>query len=80
MCQYQAAPQCGVGIHRRRILDQVHDSTQYVEAHCADGVGKPVPLASDVGHLELQVGGDNQALGAWGQNSPSWTLPILGWF
>ena len=57
MCQYQMAPQRGVGIHRRRILDQVHDSSQHVEAHGAHGMGEPVPLAGDVGHLELQVGG-----------------------
>ena len=57
MCQYQTAPQRGVGIHPRRILDQVHDSSQHVEAHGAHGMGEPVPLAGDVGHLELQVGG-----------------------
>ena len=56
MCQYQTAPQRGVGIHRWRILDQVHDSSQHIEAHGADGVGEPVPLAGDVGHLKLQVG------------------------
>ena len=54
MSEDQAALQSGVGVHRRRILHQVHHSPQDVEAHSADGVGKALPLSGDVGHLELQ--------------------------
>ena len=53
----QAALQCGVRVHRRRVLHQVHDSTQHVESHGAHCVGEPVPLAGDVGHLELKFRG-----------------------
>ena len=59
MCQLmskdQAALQSGVGVDRRRIFHQVHHSPQDVEAHSVDGVGKALPLGSDVGHLELQL-------------------------
>ena len=54
MSENQAALQSGVGVHRRRILHQVHHSPQDVETHSADGVGKTLPLSGDVGHLELQ--------------------------
>ena len=59
----QAALQCGVRVHRRRILLQVHDSTQHVESHGAHRVGEAVPLAGDVGHLKLEFRGRKP--GAW---------------
>ena len=55
MSQDQPALQSCIGVHQWWGLHQVHDSSQHAEAHSTDGVGETVPLAGDVGLLELEL-------------------------
>ena len=66
MGEDQAALQCGVGVHRRRVLHLVHCRVEQAEAHGTYRVGKALPLTGDVGHLELELSSGKPGVGSLG--------------
>ena len=78
MNQDQPALQSCIGDHQRWGLHQVHESSQHAEAHSADVMGETVPLAGDVGHLELELGRGKPGVGSLGPEIAELDLALPG--
>ena len=78
MNQDQPALQSCIGDHQQWGLHQVHESSQHAEAHSADVVGKTVPLAGDIGHLELELGRGKPGVGSLGPEIAQLDLALPG--